>query len=95
MTPATSPDPLLQLVAALARERTRACVLAVRDELRRRVGAREDETLDDLLARRATGDDPAVPGALPAVERAAFIDDFQLDGAIDDALRTLSKWHQS
>ena len=95
VTPAAPTDPLAPLVAALARERTRACVLAVRAELRRRVGAREDETLDDLLARRAAGDDPAVPGALPAVERAAFIDDSQLDGAIDDALRTLSKWHQS
>jgi len=95
VTPATPIDPLPQLIAALARERTRACVLAVRDELRRRVGAREEETLDDLFARLAAGDDPAVAGALRAVERAAFVDDSQLDGAIDDALRALSKWHES
>ena len=62
-------------------------VVITGDELRRRVGAKEDETLADLIARRAGNAN--FLDALRAVERAAFVDDADLDGAIDDALKIL------
>ncbi len=90
--PPASVDPLPQLIAALAEQRTRARVVALRDELRRRIGAREHETLGDLLRRRAAGADATFVDVLRALERAAFVDDAQLARAIDEALRALSKW---
>jgi hypothetical protein len=90
-----APTKLADLIAALERDRSRKNILAVRDELRRRVGAREEETLGDLLRRRAAGDDAALVGALRAVERASFVDDSRLPSAIDDALRALSNWKRA
>jgi len=95
IAPPAPVDPLPQLIAALAAERTRPRVLAVRDEIRRRIGAREDETLGDLLRRGAAGSDRALVDVLRAVERASFIDDDQLPGAIDEALAALSNWKRA
>jgi len=95
VAPPAPVDPLPPLIAALAAERTRPRVLAVRDEIRRRVGAREDETLGDLLRRRAAGDDRALVDVLRAVERASFVDDDRLPGAIDEALAALSNWKRA
>ncbi|MBD5655543.1 MAG: hypothetical protein IAI50_10265, partial [Candidatus Eremiobacteraeota bacterium] len=55
--PAQPPPPVArasfgELVEALAREPTRARAVAVREALRDSVGAREDETYADLVARR-------------------------------------------
>jgi hypothetical protein len=89
--PAPPQDPLPGMIAALRADRARARVNAIRDELRRRVGAKEEETLADLLARRAAGDNPNLADALRAIERAAFVDDADLEAAIDDALPILDR----
>ena len=73
------------LVAALAAEPTRERVFAVRQALRERANAREDETLADLVRRRALPDGPAVV-ALAAVERASFCEETRLPEAIAEAL---------
>ena len=78
------------LIARLSAEPTRANVVAVRDALRARVGARERETLSDLIARRAVGNDPALLGALFAIERAAFCEDDRLAEAVRAALPHLT-----
>jgi hypothetical protein len=88
-SPGPPQDPLPGLIAALRGDRSRARVHAIRDELRRRVGAKEEETLADLIARRA-GNANFID-ALRAVERVAFVDDADLDGAIDDALPILDR----
>ena len=78
------------LVAALAAEPTRPRVVAVRDVLRKRVGARDEETISDLIARRAAGDDDsALVRALLAIERATFCEDDRLTAAVHDALPLL------
>lgn len=74
-----------KLVAALAREPTRARVVAVRAELRARAGARDDETLADLLARRRSPTEPDFD-ALRAIERAAFCRDDDVAVAVAEAL---------
>jgi hypothetical protein len=89
--PARPQDPLPGLIATLRSDRSRASVRALRDELRRRAGAKEEETLADLLARRASGANANLQDALRAIERAAFVDDAGLDGAIDDALPVLDR----
>jgi hypothetical protein len=89
--PAPPQDPLPGLISALRTDRSRGRVHALRDELRRRVGAKEEETLADLLARRAAGDNANLADALRAVERAAFVDDADLETAIDDALPILDR----
>ena len=73
------------LVEALSREPTRERVLAVRRALRVRANAREDETLADLVRRRALPDGPEVV-ALAAVERASFCEEARLPEAIAEAL---------
>jgi hypothetical protein len=84
-------DPLPGLIASLRADRSRARVHALRDELRRRAGAKEEETLADLIARRAARDDANLATALRAIERAAFVDEADLDAAIDDALPILDR----
>jgi hypothetical protein len=73
------------LVEALSQEPTRERVFAVRRALRNRANAREDETLADLVRRRALPDGPAVV-ALAAVERASFCEETRLPEAIAEAL---------
>ena len=87
VVPAPDVDPWPELIARLRRDRSRTAVVALREELRRRAGAKDEETLTLLLARRPA--DPWLNGALRAVERAAFVDDADLAAAIDDALAAL------
>jgi hypothetical protein len=94
--PVAAPPPpetprLVGLVEALAASPTRPNVLAVRAELRRRVGASEDETLADLTARRAGGNDPDLRDALRAIELAAFVDESRLLDAVGLALPPLER----
>jgi len=94
--PAPSPlvrpvDPLLRLVVSLRDEPGRARVLAVRDELRRRVGARDEETLGDLEARDAARNKPALGDALRAIEYAAFVEEARLVDAVREALPALER----
>jgi hypothetical protein len=79
------------LLASLAAEPTRPRVVAVREALRRRVGAREEETLSDLLARPAAGADDGVRAALKALERAAFCEDAQVVEAVREGLPLLHR----
>lgn len=88
--PPPPPDPdatLRAAIAALAREPTRPRVLAVRDLLRARAGARSDETLSAVTAR--VRHDPALVAALAAVERPAFVDDGAVALAASQAQETL------
>ncbi len=87
--PTAEPPALEAMVDALAARPTRSNVLAVRGELRRRVGALERETLADLTARNAARGERNLAEALRAVEFAAFADEARLAGAIDLALRPL------
>jgi hypothetical protein len=90
--PAPPPPPqLLGLVEALAAAPTRANLLAVRAELRRRIGAREEETLSDLRARGATGGNADLDEALRAVEIAAFADESRVPSLIAAALGPLDR----
>lgn len=82
---APAPPAFGSLVEALSREPTRERVFAVRRALRDRANAREDETLADLVRRRALPDGPAVV-ALAAVERASFCEETRLPEAIAEAL---------
>jgi hypothetical protein len=83
------------IIANLAARPSRARVLIVRSALRERLGAREDETFGDLLARYAATCDAEMLDALRAVERAAFIDDAHLEGAVRDALGPLDRFARS
>jgi hypothetical protein len=85
------PPPLDPLLERLAAAPTRPNLLAVRAELRRRIGAREEETLADLVARRATGGNNDLTEALRAVEYAAFADDERLPAGIERALPPLRR----
>lgn len=76
----------------LRRERTRDAAAAVRGALFAFAGARREETLASLLARIPEGQG-ALRGALRKAERATFVDEGDLQGAIDellDALPTVS-----
>lgn len=97
--PAPTPDPpvkapsepsrLEKLLAALVAEPTRANVLAMRSYLRDRIGARENETLVDLIKRDVVRPGDPVSEALPQVERAAFVEDREVADAIGEALPSL------
>jgi hypothetical protein len=80
-----------ELVAALEREPTRPRAVAVRAALRERVGARDEETLGDLVARNAANGRGATLAALSAVERAAFCEDARVVEAVREALPFLNR----
>ena len=80
-----------ELVAALEREPTRARAVAVRAALRERVGARDEETLADLVARNAANGHGATLAALSAVERAAFCEEARVVDAVREALPFLNR----
>jgi hypothetical protein len=84
-------DRLDALVSGLASEPSRARVLVLRAELRRRAGARDDETLGALLDRRATGDDRILAEALRAIEAPAFADDGDIAREVQRALPALER----
>ncbi len=83
--PVLDPDAhLRELARALAGEPTRSHASALRVALRRRAGARDDETLADLAHRGAVcGRDGA---ALSALERASFCEDERVAEAAQEAL---------
>lgn len=58
----------------------------LRSALRDAVGAREEETLSDILARIPASDRGVIDRALRAAERAAFIDKGSRRSAIEDGL---------
>ncbi|MGH7729258.1 MAG: hypothetical protein ACREM2_10800 [Vulcanimicrobiaceae bacterium] len=77
---------LAALVGALEREPSRLRAIAVREELRRRLGARERETLADLVARHASNGRVATLEALRAIEVAAFCEDERVVRSVREAL---------
>jgi hypothetical protein len=83
------------IMANLSAHPSRARVLIVRSALRERLGAREDETFGDLMARYAATCDAELLDALRAIERAAFIDDEHLEEAVRDALGPLDRFARS
>ncbi|MEO9097401.1 MAG: hypothetical protein ABI346_04420 [Candidatus Baltobacteraceae bacterium] len=70
---------------------SRPGVLALRGMLRERLGATENETFGDLAGRRAGANAPGLLEALRLIERAAFVDDTGVAGAISDALPALER----
>lgn len=78
-------NPIAEARAQLLVRRDRASVMRLRAELRREAGAREGDTLEDVLSRLQPGS-ARLRRMLTIVERAAFIDQSQLQSAIDDAL---------
>ncbi len=72
----------------LAQDPTRRGALRARTAARRMVGARDGETLADVIDRAAKLD-PTLRLVLPALERAAFTDDEDLASAIADANASL------
>lgn len=81
---------LRALAMELAAEPTRARAFAVRAALRESVGARDDETLADLAARRAAGERASILAALHAIERASFCEESHVARAVREALPSLN-----
>jgi hypothetical protein len=69
----------------LASTRTRSAATQVRAALFASAGARREETLESLLGR-IPNEQRTLRAALRAAERAAFVDESHLQGAIDDLL---------
>ncbi|MBV8152414.1 MAG: hypothetical protein JOY59_12715 [Candidatus Eremiobacteraeota bacterium] len=70
--------------------RTRANAAALRAALFAFANARSEETLEALLARISAGE-AALRASLRAAERATFIDELHLQGAIDDLLDAMRR----
>jgi len=85
----TRDERLRDRVGELAREPTRERAMAVRALLREELGARDDETLGDLSARRAGSDANGSLAALAAIERAVFCEDERVAEAVREALPSL------
>jgi hypothetical protein len=83
--PDPPPTPVEDALADLRRKRDRGAVMRLRSALRRDAGAREGETLEDVLFRLQPGNAP-LRRMLTIVERAAFVDQTRLQSAIDDVL---------
>ena len=84
-SPGERVEALRRAAAELSVERTRTRAAAVRTELFAYAGARTDETLSSLLERIAA-DRTRLRAALRAAERATFVDEPNLQGAIEDLL---------
>jgi len=82
---------LRALVDALARDPTRARAVAVRAVLRTRLGAGEEETFADLVARNAANGRPETIVALSAIERAVFCEEARVADAVQEALPFLTR----
>lgn len=83
--PASEPPSVRRAIEELRTARTRAAVFGLRAAVRDLAGAREDETLEAVLAR-LDGAAPALRAALRLAERAAFVPDERLQTAIDEFL---------
>ena len=82
------PDPMVvvrEAATRLAGERIRVNAAALRAALFAHAGARSDETLSSLLGRIAP-EQTRLRAALRAAERATFVDEANLQGAIDELL---------
>lgn len=78
-----------EAAATLARSRTRARAASLRSALFAYAGARTDETLSSLLAR-IPGERGRLRAALRAAERATFVDEPNLQGAIEELLEAVN-----
>lgn len=87
--PRTLHDEVREALAELRVRRDRAAVLRARDRLWRMIGAREGETLGDVLTRVSA---PQLGPLLRTVERAAFIQDAYREGAVDDMILALERY---
>ncbi len=81
-------DDLRDAFVVLRAEPTRANAMLARTHVRATVGATDDETLADVLARAAC-DDPGMARVLRDLERAAFTSDADLRAAISAAVDSL------
>jgi hypothetical protein len=79
------PSLLDAALSELRARRDRSSIMRVRSVLWHIAGAKEGQTLGDVLRRPEAGDD-VLRRMLLAVERAAFIEDERMPGAIDDVL---------
>jgi hypothetical protein len=84
-TPLDRLDDVRTGARTLGTSRTREAAAALRLALFTLAGARADETLSKLLSRLPP-DQGALRAALRAAERATFVDDAHLQGAIDELL---------
>ncbi len=82
---------LADAVAGLKETRTRSAVLRVRAVLRQSVGAKDGETLGDILRGCAAGCETAHP-VLAATERAAFIGEGHFEVAMDEMILSLERY---
>lgn len=94
-TPEPQPTPsteelLREARETLATDPTRLGALRARNAVRRMVGARDGETLADVIDRAAQLDRRLLT-VLPALERAAFTDEADLSAAISDARESLNE----
>lgn len=90
--PVRSPKDLLrEQWAALRANRSRASVMQARKALWAMAGASEGETLADVLGR-LQGRSPELHPLLRLTERAAFVADAYLQGAIDDMILGLEQY---
>jgi len=87
----TAADPLADAVGALKETRSRSAVLRVRAVLRQSVGAKDGETLGDILRGCAAGCETAHP-VLAATERAAFIGEGHFEVAMDEMILSLERY---
>lgn len=88
---ASLPDRLRDALLELRRGRVRANVMTIRNLLWQHAGAGEGETLSDVLRRMGTQDRALVP-VLRLTERAAFIQETFLQGAIDDMTAAIEQY---
>lgn len=82
---AAPPDPVEQACSHLRRVRDRRAVMQLREAFWRRAGAREGETLQDVLARTHSNGERS-HRMLILLERAAFVEESALQAAIDGVL---------
>jgi hypothetical protein len=85
VTPVDHRSEVRNATLQLASTRTRSAATQVRAALFASAGSRREETLESLLGRISNEQRP-LRAALRAAERAAFVDEAHLQGAIDDLL---------
>ncbi|MFN2528800.1 MAG: hypothetical protein ABR584_08785 [Candidatus Baltobacteraceae bacterium] len=87
----SSRDVLREQLSVLGANRSRGSVMQVRKTLWAMAGASEGETLADVLGR-LQGRSPELQPLLRLTERAAFVADAYLQGAIDDMILGLQQY---
>lgn len=88
--PRSARDELVDALAVLRAEASRASAVRVRALVWGLLGAEEGETLGDVL-RRPAASSPPVAGVLRALERAAFTYETDLPAALSDARAALER----